>query len=35
MEAKCESCGAVYLIQEQVPKEIKCICNSRTIKIIK
>ncbi len=35
MEAKCESCGATYLIQEQVPREIKCVCNSRNLKIIK
>ena len=34
MEAKCESCGAVYLIENQVPKEVRCICNSKNIKVV-
>ena len=34
MEAKCESCGATYLIENQIPSAMKCICNSKSIKII-
>jgi len=27
-EAKCEGCGAVYLVKENLPREMQCFCKN-------
>ena len=34
-EAKCEDCGAIYLINEHVPTSFKCICRCTKYKKVK
>lgn len=32
MEVKCEKCGAIYLVNNGIPKNMRCVCRSKDFK---
>lgn len=35
VEAKCQECGAIYMVNENIPSHLKCVCRCTKFKKIK